>query len=214
MSLARRESRADFPEEVGGVRWFLSRGKHHSSRSTFHPESCSMCRESSSAGTPPDFCFFTLPSVMRRTFASGFRAGFVLSFRWMPLELNSSDKARRFFDHDYEPSKSLPHVLAQRLTRSSPARTCDQDSFLPHRCTWTLVKLTLHLTCTCPQRVSKQISSDVLCNGTGQAAPVSSQKSSVAGKNDCISGLMSHGSCAPLTFGRPPPALVGSQFFG
>ena len=35
---------------------------------------------------------------------------------------------------------------------------------------------------------------------TGRAAAVSSQRSCVDWKNDCISGLMSHGSCAPMTF--------------
>ena len=63
---------------------------------------------------------FTLLSVMRRIFASGFRAGFVLSFR---SELNYSDKGSCFFNRDYDPSKSLLHVLAQRSTRSSPAQT-------------------------------------------------------------------------------------------
>ena len=67
---------------------------------------------------------FTLLSVMRRIFASVFRAGFVLSFR---LELNYSDKGSRFFDRGYDWSKSLLHVLAQCLPRISPARTCDQD---------------------------------------------------------------------------------------
>ena len=36
---------------------------------------------------------FTLLSVMRRFFASGFRAGFILSFRWILSELKYSDKA-------------------------------------------------------------------------------------------------------------------------
>ena len=64
--------------------------------------------------------FFTLLSVMRRIFASGFRAGFVLSF-----------KGNRFFNRDYDPSKSLLHVRAQRIARSSPAQTNDQDSLSP-----------------------------------------------------------------------------------
>ena len=67
----------------------------------------------------------TMPSVMRQIIASGFRAGFVLSFRWIPSELNYSGKGRRLFDRDYDPCKSLLHVFAQRLTQSSPARTCD-----------------------------------------------------------------------------------------
>ena len=59
-------------------------------------------------------------SVMRRIFASGFGAGFCLIVQ--PSVLNYSDKRSRFFDRDY-------HVLAQLLTRSSPARTSDQDCF-------------------------------------------------------------------------------------
>ena len=65
MLLARRESRADFPEvfvqlldplgmEIDGVRWFLSRGKHKSSQSTFNVVCCSLCRKSLSAWTPHD----------------------------------------------------------------------------------------------------------------------------------------------------------------
>ena len=68
-----------------------------------------------------------LLSVMRRIFASGFRAGFVLPFRWIRSELNYSDEGSRFFDCDHDPSESLLQVLAQRLPRFSPARTCDQD---------------------------------------------------------------------------------------
>ena len=60
--------------------------------------------------------------------------------------------------------------------------------------------------------VQSRISSDVLSSCTGHAAAVSSQKSSVTGKNDGISGLMSHGSCAPWTFRSPPLGLVRSQF--
>ena len=37
------------------------------------------------------FCF----QFIRRIFASGFRAGFVLSFRWIPSELNCSDEGSR-----------------------------------------------------------------------------------------------------------------------
>ena len=55
----------------------------------------------------------------------------LISFRWIPSEVNYSDEGSRFFDHDYDPSKSLLHVLAQRLTRSSPAPTCDQDCLCP-----------------------------------------------------------------------------------
>ena len=55
-------------------------------------------------------------------FAPGFRAGFALSFWWIPSELNYSDEGSRFFNSDYDPSKSLLRVLAQRLTRSCLAR--------------------------------------------------------------------------------------------
>ena len=41
--------------------------------------------------------------------------------------MNYSDEGNLFFDRDYDPSKSLLHVLAQRLPRISPARTCDRD---------------------------------------------------------------------------------------
>ena len=90
VSLAQRESRADFWEvslqlldpsewELGGVWWLLSRGNQHSSRSTFHlcmllivsdylALVLALCKERST--------HFTLLSVMRRIFASGFRAGF------------------------------------------------------------------------------------------------------------------------------------------
>ena len=43
--------------------------------------------------------------------------------------MNSSDKGSRLFDRYYDPSKSLLHVLAQRLPRISFARTCDKDLF-------------------------------------------------------------------------------------
>ena len=64
----------------------------------------------------------TVLSIMRRIFASGCKAGFVLSLSWIPSELNSSDEGTRFFDRDYDPNKSLVRALTQRLTRSSPAR--------------------------------------------------------------------------------------------
>ena len=56
---------------------------------------------------------------MRRIFASGFPGRFVLSFRWIPSELTCSEKRSRFFVREYDPSKSLLRVLAQRLTRFS-----------------------------------------------------------------------------------------------
>ena len=74
---------------------------------------------------------FTLLSVMRRIFASGFRAEFVLSVRWVPSELNHSDEGSRLFDRDHDPSKSLLHVLAQRFTRTHMARINDKSCSLP-----------------------------------------------------------------------------------
>ena len=68
---------------------------------------------------------------MRRIFASGFRAGFVLSFSWTLSELNYCHKGSRFFDRDHDPSKSLLHLFAQRLTRTSPSRAGDQDCSSP-----------------------------------------------------------------------------------
>ena len=55
-------------------------------------------------------------------------SGQVLSFffRWITSELNCIDKGSRFY---HDPSKLHLHVLAQRFIRSSPARTCGQDSF-------------------------------------------------------------------------------------
>ena len=55
------------------------------------------------------------------------QGSFVLSFRWIPSELKFSDKEGRSLDRDYDPSKSLLHVLAQRVTRSSLARANGQD---------------------------------------------------------------------------------------
>ena len=132
--------------EIGGIRCFLSRGKTKflQARSICHAfwyaESCyppgrllilsdnlalvlALCKRRSK--------HFYMLTVMRRIFASGFRAGFVLHFRWIPSELNYSDEGSRFFDQDYDPEQSNLHVLAQRSPRFSPARTCDQDCLSP-----------------------------------------------------------------------------------
>ena len=116
-SLARRECRTDFPEaplqllepsmDTGGVRLF----------------SFASCKGRSIS--------FTLLSFMRRTFAPGFRAGFVLSFRWLPSVSDHADEGCRLFDRDCDPGKSLVHVPAQRLTRTSPSRTSDQNCSSP-----------------------------------------------------------------------------------
>ena len=42
--------------------------------------------------------WLTLRSVLRRIFASGFTAGCILSFRWIPSDLTYSDKGSRFVD--------------------------------------------------------------------------------------------------------------------
>ena len=44
------------------------------------------------------------------------------------------------------------------------------------------------------------------------AAAVSSQRSSATWKNNCNSGLLSHGACAPMTFCWLPPGLVEWHF--
>ena len=80
--------------------------------------------------------FFTLLSVMRRIFASGFRAGFVLPFRWIRSELNCFDEGSRIIDRN----KSLLLVLAHEHATKT--------AFVPH-CTWVSVKLTLHLISLC-----------------------------------------------------------------
>ena len=55
------------------------------------------------------------------------------------------------------------------------------------------------------------VSSDVFSDCNANTTAVSSQKPSVSGKDAWVSGSMSHGSSAPVTFRRPPPGLVGSQ---
>ena len=47
--------------------------------------------------------------------------------------------------------------------------------------------------------VQSYVQSDDLCNCMGYAAAVSSQWSSVTGKNNCI-GSLSYDSCAPISF--------------
>ena len=59
---------------------------------------------------------------MRRTFASWLQDRFCLIVQVDTVRVEGS----RFFDRDYDPSKSLLHVLAQRLSR-----TCDHDCLSP-----------------------------------------------------------------------------------
>ena len=157
--------------------------------------------------------FRTLLSVTRQIYASGFRAGFALSFRWMPSELNYSDKGSRFLDRDLTRANHFFLLWHSAYTRSSPARTSDQDCFPPSLSYLDVgeVDLTSHVHVPAVS-VQSHVSRDVLSSCTRDAAAVSSLTSSVTGKNDCISGLMSHGSCAPLTFFELPPGLFGSQF--
>ena len=139
---------------------------------------------------------------MRWIFASGFRAGLVLSIRWTPSELNYSDDRSRFFDSDYDPSKPPLHALAQRSARSSPARTSDQDC-----CSRSL----MHQDAGEVDLTSKtHVQSDDCSGCTRHAAVVSSQRSSNT-KNNCISSA-SCDSCAPVTLCGLPLGLVESQF--
>ena len=72
------------------------------------------------------------------------------------------------------------------------------------------MKLTLHIHVPAVS-VQSHVPSGDLSHCTGHAAAVSSQRSSV-GKNDGISGLLSHDSCAPMIFCGLLLGLVESQF--
>ena len=108
-----------------------------------------------------------------------FRGGGCLVFRLIPSELNCSDRGSRFFHRDYDSSKSLLHGHAQRLTRSSPTRTGDQDCFSPSRLHLDVgeVDFTSHIHVPAVS-VQSRVPSDVLSNCTGHAAAVSSQSPS------------------------------------
>ena len=101
---------------------------------------------------------FTLLPVMRRILTSCFRAGSVLSFRWLPSELNYSHEGTSFLarartsDHDCF-SPSLMHVDAGEVDLTSHTRvpSVNDQSYVP---------------------------SDDLSNCMGHAAAVSSQRSS------------------------------------
>ena len=135
-----------------------------------------------------------------------FRAGFVLSFKWIPSELNFSDEGSRFFDRDCDSCKSLLHVLAQRSTRYSRAQTSDQDCFSPSLMHLDVgeVNLTSHIHVPAVS-VHSHVPSNVLSNCKGHAAVP------LLGRMIAFSGSMSHGSCTPLTFSGLPLGLVGSQ---
>ena len=148
----------------------------------------------------------TMFSVMRRIHASGFKAGFVSSFRWIPSELSYPDNRSRVLDRDHDPIKFLLHVLAQRNTRSATRIVC-----LHHRWTWMLVKVTLHLILMSRCRMSNQLHHPMI----SRAAAVSTQWSYDLGMYDCISDFgveWSHGSLDSLTRCGLPSGPVGSQF--
>ena len=139
---------------------------------------------------------FTLLSVMRRIFVSGFATGFVLSFRLIPSIIPTREvvsltvimtRANHFF-----------MIWHSAQTQSSPAQTCDRDCLSP-----SLTHLdagTADLATHVRVAAVSHVPSDDLSNYTGHAAAVSSQRSSVNGKNNCISSLTSQGSFAPMTF--------------
>ena len=151
---------------------------------------------------------FTLLSVMRRIFVSGFATGFVLSFRLIPSIIPTREvvsltvimtRANHFF-----------MIWHSAQTQSSPAQTCDRDCLSP-----SLTHLdagTADLATHVRVAAVSHVPSDDLSNYTGHAAAVSSQRSSVNGKNNCISSLTSQGSFAPMTFCGLPLGLVESQF--
>ena len=111
--------------------------------------------------------------------------------------MNQSDKRSRFFDHDHDPSKSLPHVLAQRSTRSSPARHATWTSQSLMHLDVGDIDLTSHVHVPAVS-VQSHVPSAVLSNCKGHAAAVSSQRPSVSGENDCASSSMSHNPDAPV----------------
>ena len=171
-----------------------------------------------------------LLSVVRRIFTSVFWTDFVLSFRWMPSESNYSDNGSRFLDRDCDPSKSLLHVLAQRLPRFPHAQTGDRECFSP-----SLMQLDgdevgricrVHLPAVSVQShaPSDDLSSCAGHDDDGHTGAVSSQCSSVISLHrrfwkadvSCFfkgsfENPMGHVSWVPSTWCGLPPDLVGSQ---
>ena len=153
---------------------------------------------------------------MRRIFASGFRAGFVLSFRWIPFELNSSDKGSRFFDSVLTRANDFfmfLHIASHGLDRHW---ACDHDCLSPSLVHLDVgeVHLTSHIHAPTVS-VQSYAPSDDLSYCAEHAVVVSSQRfSGTGGRNDCTGGfgnLMYHVSLAPLTWCALPLGLVGSQ---
>ena len=123
--------------EIGGARWFLPRGKHHSSCSMFHL----VCRP-----VPPErLLIFSDNIALAQALCKGrstksyiafghasylciwLHGRFCLIVRVDTVRIEFSGKGSSFFHRDFFPSKSILHVLAKRLTRTSPSRTRDRD---------------------------------------------------------------------------------------
>ena len=135
---------------------------------------------------------------MRRFFASGFRASFVLSLKWIPSQLNYSEKGSRFFGRDFD--------LAQ---------TSDKDCWFPSLMEDVgEVDFTSHIHVPTVNVQSAPTEDPSSC--TGHAAAVSSERLSVIGRNDCIGGFgeqMWRISLA-LTWCGLPLGSIGSQLLG
>ena len=98
----------------------------------------------------------SLLSFMRRICASGFWAGFVLSFRWIPSESKYSDNGSRFFDRDFDPNKSLLQAPVQHLSSFPMHRRMTKDVLFRHGCSWTMVKSIATLISACLLRISSR----------------------------------------------------------
>ena len=152
---------------------------------------------------------------MRRNFASGFRAGFVLLVRWIPSDLNYSGKGSRFLDPDHDPSKSLLHVIAQRLTRSVRASGIEREGSLSH--TDAGANQVHHGSHIHEPSASVQstASSDDLSSLAGRAAALPNGLAipgwMFASVIPECKGLMTLASLARCEL---PPGLVGSQLLG
>ena len=98
---------------------------------------------------------FTLLSVMRRIFASGFWAKLVLSCWWIPSGLNYSERGGRFFDCDLTRANHFIHISCATLTTFSSGTDKRPIMFSTLiLCSCMVVKLTVNLMFFCPQRVS------------------------------------------------------------
>ena len=128
--------------EIGGVRWFLPRRETSQSweaRSILY----TVRYAESNYPLGPILLSHNLalvlalckkrPNIFYIAFSHAshlcvwFQGWFCLMVQVDTVRIKSSDEESRFFDCDYDPSKSLLHVLAQRLTSTSPSRTSGQD---------------------------------------------------------------------------------------